>query len=193
MGLKLTEQKTELAERMRNDQKNRSKEILGGKNTNSKPDPYKTRAIRKCWKNFPTLNKWAEGYYYKRWFGKGEITHKMLVSSEKSCDYWPIDPDTLCLCTGETDKEGNTVWENDVLEVTIHEEHAYAIVRFGRYASSLGSDTTEHIGFFADWSFSDHPDLRKDLGYWLNNGAIVITTKFDMLLGEKQENNSERK
>lgn len=32
MGLKLTEQKTELAERMRNDQKNRSKEILGGEN-----------------------------------------------------------------------------------------------------------------------------------------------------------------
>lgn len=30
MGLILTEQKTELAERMRNDQKNRSKEILGG-------------------------------------------------------------------------------------------------------------------------------------------------------------------
>lgn len=29
MGLILTEQKTELAERMRNDQKNRSKEILG--------------------------------------------------------------------------------------------------------------------------------------------------------------------
>lgn len=32
MGLILTEQKTELAECMRNDQKKRSKEIFGGKN-----------------------------------------------------------------------------------------------------------------------------------------------------------------
>ena len=87
-----------------------------------------------------------------------------------------IDPNTICQCTGLTDKNGKLIWENDVIKY--HFGNAYAQIRYGAYQSCFDSQKVEHIGFYVDWSESRN--YRKDLGYWINMvNAEVIGNIFD--------------
>lgn len=84
--------------------------------------------------------------------------------------------DTICQCTGLKDKNGNMIWENDVIKY--HFGNVYAQIRYGAYQSCFDSQKTEHIGFYVDWS--ERRNYRKDLGYWINMvNAEVIGNIFD--------------
>lgn len=80
--------------------------------------------------------------------------------------FFNIDPETLCQYTGLKDKNGNRVWENDVIKY--HFADIYAPIKYGVYQSSFDSTKTEHIGFYTEWTGMDGNILRKDLGYWVN-------------------------
>lgn len=66
--------------------------------------------------------EWVEGYYYKRPSLERNEQHYILYP--KFIDecmpyptwYFEIDPNTLCQFTGMTDKDGNKIWENDIIE-----------------------------------------------------------------------------
>lgn len=84
--------------------------------------------------------------------------------------------DTICQCTGLKDKNGNMIWENDVIKYRFG--NVYAQIRYGAYQSCFDSQKTEHIGFYVDWSESRN--YRKDLGYWINMvNAEVVGNIFD--------------
>lgn len=84
--------------------------------------------------------------------------------------------DTICQCTGLKDKNGNMIWENDVIKY--HFGNVYAQIRYGSYKSCFDSQKTEHIGFYVDWS--ENMNYRKDLGYWINMvNAEVVGNIFD--------------
>jgi uncharacterized phage protein (TIGR01671 family) len=84
--------------------------------------------------------------------------------------------DTICQCTGLKDKNGNMIWENDVIKYRFG--NVYAQIRYGAYKSCFDSQKTEHIGFYVDWSESRN--YRKDLGYWINMvNAEVVGNIFD--------------
>lgn len=86
------------------------------------------------------------------------------------------DESTICQCTGLKDKNGNLIWENDVIKH--HFGDIYAQIRYGAYQSCFDSQKTEHIGFYVDWSGGRH--YRKDLGYWINMvNAEVVGNIFD--------------
>lgn len=76
----------------------------------------------------------------------------------------PINPETICQYTGLTDKNGNRIWENDIIKY--HFGEIYAPIKYGCYQNCFDSQKTEHVGFYVDWS--DGKCLRKDLGYWIN-------------------------
>ena len=89
-----------------------------------------------------------------------------------------IDPNTICQCTGLTDKNGNLIWENDIVKDLFSD--ACAQIKYGSYQSCFDSTKTEHVGFYVDWSGKCAKRYRKDLGYWITMvNAEVIGNIFD--------------
>ena len=53
--------------------------------------------------------EWVEGYYVK-----GSTRHCILPHLG-GYPKWDVDENTICQYTGKTDKNGNKIWENDVV------------------------------------------------------------------------------
>lgn len=75
-----------------------------------------------------------------------------------------VAPETLCQFTGLCDKNGNKIWENDIIKY--HFGEIYAPIKYGYYQNCFDSQKTEHVGFYVDWT--GDKCLRKDLGYWID-------------------------
>lgn len=111
--------------------------------------------------------EWIEGYYTEC---RGETFIGIDTSSmfEIFCPpvirWFKVSSETLCQFTGLTDKNGQKIWENDIIKY--HFGEIYAPIKYGCYQNCFDSQKAEHVGFYVDWS--DDKCLRKDLGYWID-------------------------
>lgn len=107
--------------------------------------------------------EWVVGQYANTCYpGNGKETGHFIVVYPN--EYHEIYTSTLCQFTGLCDKNGNKIWENDIIKYHFGEN--YAPIKYGCYQNCFDSQKTEHVGFYVDWS--DGKCLRKDLGYWIN-------------------------
>lgn len=80
-------------------------------------DRYICRAKRK------DNNEWVEGVYYKQTHFYGDeseryyiITSTEALNYDQALEYFEVDPDTVCQCTGWHDSNKTPIFEKDVVE-----------------------------------------------------------------------------
>lgn len=97
----------------------------------------------------------------------GEI-EEIEVWSEDDINFYSVDPSTICQCTGLKDKNGNLIWENDIVsycdctkeDYVISWEQNKACFEYQQYSCSmmnfdeLSSCEVEVIG-----NVFDNPEL----------------------------------
>lgn len=106
--------------------------------------------------------EWVEGYYLRDQY---HIGGKDIIFYRKNSDRFTvytdiIDIETLCQFTGLCDKNGNKIWENDVIQYGA----VAAVVKFGEYGNG-------NLGFYVD--FPEETNYRKDLSYWAKKVVVI--------------------
>lgn len=106
--------------------------------------------------------EWVEGYYLRDQY---HIGGKDIIFYRKDSDRFTvytdrIDIETLCQFTGLCDKNGNKIWENDIIQYGAFA----AVVKFGEYGN--GS-----LGFYVD--FPEETNYRKDFSYWAKKVVVI--------------------
>ena len=80
------------------------------------------RAKRKIWRELSKEEWWVEGSYHHQTDYYGELCDKHYIIDGTETDmegyggHYEIDPETLCQFTGMLDKNGNRIWENDIVK-----------------------------------------------------------------------------
>lgn len=138
--------------------------------------------------------EWVEGYYYKMSettycfkedYERKPVPEHHYILQERMTDWGlpnqivqiEVDPRTLCQFTGLCDKNGNKIWENDILMAHLDESYpedaTYETVEWGFagwVAHETGSTDREYIDKFdlehyeVVGNIFDNPELLQE-GY----------------------------
>ena len=69
-------------------------------------------------------DEWVEGYYLRKYDLLEKEGHFIFLADKHNT--WicaEIDPETLCQFTGLCDKNGNKIWENDILKAHLDNDY----------------------------------------------------------------------
>ena len=118
--------------------------------------------------------EWMEGYYLNvakinHFICTGKIKLNGAVKGILAPEMYEIDPDTLCQYTGLTDKNGEKIWENDIVDT--FEESSKEFLRnvvkfkdgcfkvFKKHYLSMHMDSYERTDLKVIGNIFDNPDL----------------------------------
>jgi len=117
--------------------------------------------------------EWMEGYYAI--IGKRNVIIKNEQENFYSVDenlkksqgneIVKVNPETVCQYTGLTDKNGNKIWEGDIVKEVFGLYKA--VIRFGEFENQI----LKNIGFNLDWS--SRVGYRQDLPYWTDKVEVI--------------------
>ena len=106
--------------------------------------------------------EWVEGLLTIMW---GQL-HIINPNDENTA--YPIDPSTICQCTGLRDKNGKLIWENDI----VHNGN-YFVVKWNlscaRFDFALNNSHNIPVGrwepMIIDWKNSDFKEYRNNIDF----------------------------
>ncbi len=115
-------------------------------------------------------NTWVEGYFYAECGNTYIIEDRQSESMLNRNEAHQVDPSTVCQFTGLKDKNGEEVWEHDLLKFITERE-----VIIGSTGIFLKRET--HLLPLRETTIKDDKLVR-----WSNHGS-----KFDRKEGEKND------
>ena len=115
--------------------------------------------------------EWVVGQYVNTCYpGNDKETGHFIVVYPN--EYHEIYTSTICQFTGFYDKNGNRIWDNDIVNTN---SNVRAQIKFGLYSNGF-SKRKHNQGFYMD--FMDKEYYRHELGYWAGK-SVVIGNIFD--------------
>lgn len=134
--------------------------------------------------------EWVTGHYVKGLDMYGKEVHLIfepvtLFYSSGETDGWSeIDPSTICQCTGLKDRNGNLIWENDILMCHGNYDDIVKAV-FGEF-SVINAATLEDVDNVIGWHYEVIPTdaLSKCYPFCLSmpiTEEYVNTCKFEVI------------
>ena len=66
--------------------------------------------------------QWVQGFICKKKYKSNKFYISCFHDKDDNEQFFAIDPDTICQCTGLKDKNGKLIWENDILSGHIDDE-----------------------------------------------------------------------
>lgn len=99
--------------------------------------------------------EWVEGYYVKALDMYDKEIHVIFdttatfYSFGETSGFELVDPETICQCTGLTDKCGNKIWEGDIMREIYCPHHPYEVIwddEQGGWALGIDHEPLYYIG-----------------------------------------------
>lgn len=87
---------------------------------------------------------------------------------------YEVDPSTVGQCTGLPDRDGNRVFEGDIIIIGVYKpDSATGIIRFGGNRPDPSGRNQQEIGFWVEWKGDYAQCLRNDLSYWMPKSRVI--------------------
>lgn len=100
----------------------------------------------------------------------GEI-EEIEVWSEDDINFYSVDPETICQCTGIKDKNGKLIWENDIVNCLT--EECYGYIGWNESEAGFYFNVLLEDGNFEEEHIYDYQDCIEVIGNTFDNPELL--------------------